>query len=290
MTAYEAFFRKKGVDVLFLTPSQWQSGIHRPDVEWVIMGHDRTPLGSAIRIHEYPSSSTPPFANWKNLAKRYVSVTPHFRIFLNKTVHDRMRFRDTIPFGYRDIGIYPPEPTTGETEKKIDFIYIGSSEKNRQLNRLLDAFTVSPMSAYTLLILSQHYEPLKYDYKTFPNISFEGPVSYGMVSQYLQQARYGINYMPDKAPFNEQTSTKLLEYIRAGLPVITTRYRWMEDFARKYGGSYFYMDERNPRFSLEELESFPFSAPDLSDWYWEKKINESGVIEFLQQHFPDLRT
>ena len=131
---------------------------------------------------------------------------------------------------------------------------------------------------------------MKEHYSRFPNICFTGPVPQGVVSQYLQQARYGINYMPDKAPFNEQTSTKLLEYLRVGMPVITTRYQWMEDFALRYGGTYFYMDERYPRFSLEELESFPFSSPDLSDWYWEKRINESGVIDFLQQRFPDLRT
>ena len=290
MTAYEAFFRKKGVEVIFLTPTQWQTGLHKPDVEWMIMGHDRTPLGSALRIHEYPSSSTPPFASWKNLAKRYISVAPHFRIFLNKTVHDRLNFRDKIPYGYRDIGIYPPEPSLYHTEKKYDFIYIGSCEANRQLNRLLDAFAVTPMSAYQLLILSKDYAYLKEHYSRFRNIRFAGPVAQGMVSQYLQQARYGINYMPDKPPFNEQTSTKLLEYLREGMPVITTRYQWMEDFAHRYGGSYFYIDERQPRFSLEELEAFSFSSPDLSDWYWEKRINESGVIDFLQQYFPDLRS
>lgn len=288
LTAYETFFRNKGVEVLQLTPQQWSSGAYHPDVEWVIMGHDWKKLGKAIRIHEYPSSSTPPFPSIKNLAKRYSSVKPHFRLFLNKPVQDRMGFRDSIPFGYRDIGIDPPDNIVYPTEKKYDFIYIGSCTPDRELNKLLDRFTIVPLSSSKLLILSKNYDYLKKAYSACENIFFEGPVPHESVYQYIRQATYGINFMPDKLPFNEQTSTKFLEYLRENVPVLTTRYKWITDFARSYGGNYFFIDNHQPSFSLEELETFPFSTPVLTDWYWERRIRESGVMNFLRHHFPGL--
>jgi hypothetical protein len=44
----------------------------------------------------------------------------------------------------------------------------------------------------------------------------------------LVQARAGLNLVPAHRPYTVQTSTKVLEYLAVGLPVVSNRYPWME--------------------------------------------------------------
>jgi glycosyltransferase involved in cell wall biosynthesis len=94
---------------------------------------------------------------------------------------------------------------------------------------LLDYFKFKGKTL-TLLLIGEVSDEIYENYRYCENITFTGRVLYEDVPKYASQAVYGINYMPDKYPYNLQTSTKLLEYLSMGLKVITTDYSWVRNF------------------------------------------------------------
>lgn len=262
--------------------------VHR-NVEWWMMGSDLTkPREGIIKIHEYCSSSIPPWRVWKNQWKSFFNAQPDFRLFLNEYVRKAFNFHDRIPFGYRDMGI-PGHWLTGpaEGEKEYDFIYTGDLSPIRQPEKLLNCFSTGALKGRSLLVVSNNYHHLQTAYQHYRNIVFMGPLPYAGMEDYIQKARFGINYMIDMEPFNRQTSTKLLEYAALGLAVVTTRYAWMDGFKQQYGGDYFFLEPDLSNFTWENVNNFPYRKPDLSQWTWDKQIRGSGVLEFLKLKFPE---
>lgn len=150
-----------------------------------------------------------------------------------------------------------------------------------QPDHLFACFTRPALKEKSLLVLSKDYEPLRDLYNAFPNIIFKGPVPQEEVNRYIRQSSFAINYKPDVAPHNEQTSTKFLEYAACRIPVISTDFSWMRKFQQQYGGNYFYLSKDLSNLSWENASNFQYSFPDLSEWTWEKQIRGSGVLEFL---------
>jgi glycosyltransferase involved in cell wall biosynthesis len=285
--AYQAFFSRKGFTTMVLDFEEWKNSSSNIDVEWMMMGTDNSKRTSAIRIHEYASSSAPPFMKLKNRFKSIFNTKPDFRLFLNDYVRNCFHFNDGIPWGTRDMGIDPGLAVCGMVEKKYDFIYTGSVKADRKVTDLLNRFIQKDLSSRTLLILSRDYEYIANEYRNYSNIMFRGPVSKQEVAKYLSESRFAINYIPDCEPYNKQTSTKFLEYQQFNLPVITTDYPWLRDFEHKYGGKFFKIDPSVKNLNWDELLSFPFRSGNLSSWSWEKKIEGSGVLEWL--HSKNIR-
>lgn len=259
-------------------------------VEWFFMGADRMPKSKEIvRIHEYISPSIPPFSNMKNVYKKWFNIKPDLRIFKNEQVRHCFGFNDEIPFLYMDIGI-PDAWLLQETTaaKQYDFIYVGDLAKHRNPEVLIAAFTQPHLQQHTLLLLSSNYEQLQSQYRQYKNIIFKGPVSKQAVNEYIRSAKFAINYIPDKAPFNILTSTKLLEYAACRVPVISTDYAWVRQFQQRYGGNYFYVANDLSNLTWESVNNFNYIFPDLSEWTWEKQIRKSGILEFLEKKFGDL--
>jgi glycosyltransferase involved in cell wall biosynthesis len=265
--------------------------VHR-DVEWWMMGTDFTKLKEGIfKIHEYCSSSMPPWRWWKNRGKSFFNAQPDFRLFLNEYVRKAFYFHDRIPFGYRDMGV-PEQWLQADPflyEREYDFVYTGDISPVREPELLLNCFSTGAMKNRTLLLIAKDYEHLQAAYAGFENIVFTGPFPYNKMDSNILKARFGINYMINKEPFNHQTSTKLLEYAALGLPVITTKYAWVEKFQQQYGGNFFYLEPDLSNFSWEQVHNFPFSKPDLQALTWENRIRNSGVLEFLASKFPEIR-
>ena len=151
---------------------------------------------------------------------------------------------------------------------------------------MLNAFTTPSLQHHSLLILSRDYSLLEDRYSQNRNIIFKGPVEKSEIPAFLNQARFALNYIPDKEPFNSLTSTKLLEYAAHKIPVITTDYKWMRAFEEQYGGHYFYVNNDLSNLVWDKLLEFEFAFPDLSSWTWEAQIKKSGVLEFLSAKFP----
>ncbi len=284
--AYRRFFETHDITVTVFDNLQWKENRNPFDVEWFLMGTDFSKRSKAIRIHEYASSSLSPFMWTKNQIKTLFNVKPDYRLFLNDYVRQCFPFNDHVPSGIRNMGINPVSPAP--SDKKYDFIYTGSVAPGRKIEVLLDRFTQPALSDKTILILSRDYDALKRKYQQHPNIIFKGPVEQSEVGAYLQQSQYAINYIPNIEPFNQQTSTKLLEYLQNGLPVCTTDYPWMRDFEHKYGGRYFYLNDSLKNLDYSLIRDFDFAAGSLEDWRWEKQIRNSGVFAFLQNHKTSL--
>ncbi len=281
LDAYARYFSKIGIKTAVSTTGQ---SVVNADVEWHFMGvlSKRKPV---ITIHEYASASVPPFASFKDLIKRKINCKPDFRIYNNEYVRERLGFADGIPEGIRDFGIEQQLPASVQ-QKEYDFIYTGSVAAHRKLDDLLNCFTDGALRNQSLLILSNNYTQLANKMRPFKNIRFEGPVPHHQVNGYLKKASFGINFMADVAPFNHQTSAKLVEYAAAGLPILTNAYAWLDEFERKTGGTFFKINKDFTNVSWEAIQNFSFRQPDLREWTWEEQIRKSGVVEFLNSKDP----
>jgi glycosyltransferase involved in cell wall biosynthesis len=284
LQAYHHYFSSRGVECMSTNRSQ--ANETAADVLWHFMGTSvrRT---SCVTIHEYSSSSTAPLARLKNVMKKTFNSKPDFRLFLNKFVRHEFAFNDNIPFGLRDMGVASTQITQQHenAEKKFDFIYIGELV-NRNMERMLELFSRGELSQHSLLILSKDYEHLQSRFQPYNNIEFKGPVPQNEVSNFLMQARFGLNVVPNRFPFNHQTSTKLLEYAAAKLPIVTSDYDWVRQFQKEFGGEYYFITEELTNLNWKTINAFSYSWPDLSQWSWDHQIRKSGVLEFLESKFP----
>lgn len=286
--AYISFFNKyPDVKTEVVTPENRTDRFY--ELEWHFMGTHLKRSKNALIVHEYASTSVPPFSRLKNTFKRRLNCTPDYRIFYDEFVRDQLGFNDQIAYGFRGHGVYPSSvvPSAFE-EKRFDFVYVGSTDKIRKLDHLWDCFAGGALKDRSLLVLSKNYEQLRGELSAFPNIHFAGPVPYREVYGYIKQCRYGINLIPDVYPFNHQVSAKFLDYAACGIPIISSKYFWIQKFERQYGGSYFYLKEDLSNLKWDNINSFNFKSPDLSEWTWEKQIERSGIQGFLHEKFPDI--
>jgi glycosyltransferase involved in cell wall biosynthesis len=285
--AYGNFFCNYNIETIVLRPDEAKNSV--AEIEWHLLGTDTSKKKNVIKIHEYASSSKPPLHTKKDRLKRIFMTIPDYRLFLNEYVRKQFNFKDGVPFGYRNMGIDPLLlDRFDEGTKEFDFIYTGSVEKERQIESLIGCFTKEPLKRHTLLILSQNYERLKKEFTPFQNIHFEGPVKQDEVKNYILRSRFALNFIIDKEPFNQQVSTKFLEYAALKIPILTSSYPWIRSFQQQYGGSYYYLNKDLSNLSWPEISNYHYVFPQLADWTWENQIRKSGILEFLHSKFPIL--
>ncbi|WP_207513177.1 glycosyltransferase [Longitalea luteola] len=290
MDAYTRFF--SACQITCEVVNRNELGLLHRHVEWWMMGVDLTkPKEGIYKIHEYGSSSLPPWRWWKNWWKSFFNAQPDFRLFLNEYVQKAFNFHDHIPFGYRDMGVPEHWLQTDPFlhERDYDFVYTGDLSPIRRPEALLKCFSTGAMKGKTLLIIGRDYEHLQEAYASYRNIIFMGPLPHHLLDFYILRARFGINYTVDMEPFSHQTSVKLLEYAALGLPIISTRYAWVEQFQRQYGGEFFYLEPDLSNFTWEAVSNFPYARPAMETLTWDQQIRKSGVLTFLESKFPELQ-
>lgn len=245
------------------------------DLIWKFMGVDFTRKKDLPVIHEYASLSTGKFPKLKNEIKRVFNIKPTLRIFLNKNVKNGFGFNDKIPYIYRDMGI--DECFFIKTEKKnYDFVYVGSMSNDRGLVNILEKFT-QDLKNSSLLMIGEPDKSLYESYKKFSNIVFTGKLKYQDVPQIASQAEYAINYIPDKYPYNLQTSTKLLEYVAMDLKIITTDYFWVNEFEKERKMKFYRISNDLRELDEKNLRNFNFKNTNIKDRLWKNIIDESKV-------------
>ncbi len=286
--AYVDFFTAHGINTEVVSRAE----VHNSacEVEWHFLGQHSRRNKAVITIHEYASASVPPLSTLKDRIKKLINTRPDYRIFNNDYVQHQFQWNDAIPFGIRNYGIPPgTDHLLPGIQKQYDFVYVGTVDKGRNLELLFNCFTKGALKERSLLVLSRAYNALSAAYAGTANITFKGPVPYHEVYTHIQQAKYGINYMPDIVPYNQQTSAKFLDYAACRMPVVTTDYAWVRQFQNNYGGSYFYLQPDLKNFTWEKINNFSYAQPDLSSWTWEKQIRSCGVLTFLESKFPGLK-
>lgn len=285
--AYTNYFTAMGIRCEVTHPRR----LHKlkPAVAWHFMGIDRQRKEEGVfTIHEYVSASTPPAPKLKNNVKRMLSVQPDHRVFQNEYVKNSLNFKDDVPYSYRDMGIPAAWLEPLEEDKEFDFIYTGELWK-RGLERVLHAFAYGAMKGHSLLIVSREYKQVSEGLKDVKNIIFKGPVPHEQVRTLIHKSSYALNIMPDTAPFNRQTSTKMLEYCACKVPVISSDYEWVRNFQEQNGGKFFFLTDGLANFTWENVMKFKYDFPDLSNMTWEQQIERSGIPAMLMQQFPELK-
>ncbi len=245
------------------------------DLIWKFMGSDIFRKLDIPVIHEYASLSTGKFPKLKNEIKRVFNIKPKVRIFLNKNVKNEFGFNDKIPYIYRDMGIDECFFIKNE-RKNYDFVYVGSMSKDRGIVNILEKFT-QDLKNSSLLMIGEPDKSIYEAYKKYSNIVFTGKLKYQDVPKIASQAEYAINYIPDKYPYNLQTSTKLLEYIAMNLKVVTTDYLWVNEFEKEREMKFYRVLNDLRELNEKNLRNFNFKNTNIKDRLWKNIIDKSKV-------------
>ncbi|MBG9985129.1 glycosyltransferase [Aerococcaceae bacterium DSM 111022] len=248
------------------------------DILWEFKGFRGVkPNKKQVLVHEYASLSTGKHYKSKNFIKEKFDYKPDLRVFLNNNLKEQLNFKHEAPFNYRDMGVDEVFFNQRDREKKFDFVYLGSMNKGREITKLLDNFRNAD---YTICLIGEPDAELYQEYKKYSNIHFVGKVDYKEVPKIASQASYGINYIPNEYPYNIQTSTKLLEYLALNLKVVTTDYKWVRGFEKKYNNSFFYLS--NNKIDFEKLENSELNSYlPKENFLWLNIIENSGIKENL---------
>ena len=255
------------------------------DAYWYMMGfYPKSFYKKKLIIHEYSSASVPPYRKLKDFLKSRMNPRPHFRLYLNEYVREQINIHDEVPFGYRDMGVGDAFlEQTDNREKEYDFVYTGNLSSQRKLDILLRFFDLGALKKHSIMLLGNDENGLAKSFGHCKNIFFQPPVPWEEVPAWLARARFSINFIPDKEPFNAQTPTKFLEYAAMKIPVISSNYFWISEFRERYGGNYFLLKEDLSNMTWDRIIRFQYEFPDLHSWRWEERIKASGVLEFLKQ-------
>ena len=278
--AYRQYFESKGIEVFIFPQTPAFKALEGYSVEWHIMGIDRLPKHpQRIKIHEYTSLSTPPFAPLKNKLKRLYNVQADIRIFQNEWLADEINLFNR-KWIYREMGVADLFFTQHSVKKEYDFVYTGSLENNRKLPALVSSFLNNFPAHYTFLLIGNI--PAWLRKLDTPRLKLVDSIPYWEVPKWLHKAEYGINYIVDQYPFNQQTSTKLIEYCAAGLKIISTSYHWLDSFEKEHGGHFFRIKEDGRNFNPENLKAFQFITPEVPDLSWDSIFSSSDFQKLLK--------
>ena len=233
-------------------------------------------------IHEYASLSTGNLPKIKNCIKRNYNETPDLRVFLNEFVKKEFKFKDIDEYCFRDMGIDEHFLKKDSVKKEFDFVYVGEISKSRNIDIFLSDF--SNASPGKLCLIGNVDNEIYKKYRDNKDIIFTGKVPYLEVQEIATKAIYGINYIPNKYPFNIQTSTKLLEYLAMGLKIITTDYYWVNQFEKKNNANFYRLEDN--KINMENLKNHKFKSEfNAKDFLWDKVIEKSNIEKHISKYF-----
>ena len=208
------------------------------DVVWWICGHVSTHHSHRLRlsqhVHEYASASVGPMPALKDRIKRWRHPRPAYRVFLSDWVRQRMGFDDDVPCCLRDMGV-PTSFLQASASKPHDqdLVYLGEMSR---LHVFLPALKAISQAGLKLLLVGTLPEDLAAHLRGMDGIECTGRIAQSDVPMQLLRARAGLNLMPARQPLNMQTSTKVLEYLAVGLPVLSNHYPWAQQMAQRHPG------------------------------------------------------
>lgn len=278
--ALAEFCERRGGYGSVIVDSMEEAKAHAADVVWTAPGLALEELPMPV-IHDYSSSSTPPFPRVKNLIKRSLNVKPAGRSYLNPFVREAFAFRDDVPFILRDMGVADGffEQADRRDQPSVDFVYSGTISRSRGVHHVLECFS-TVMSDHSLMLVGDDPERMRERF-TARNIHFHGPVEYSEIPSLVGEARHGLSVAPTRYPYTYQTSTKTLEYLAAGLGVVSTKTEWARKFAQEHEGSMLFVDDDCSDLSPSRVASTEFRSANLDMCRWDSVLSRAGVTEFL---------
>ena len=248
------------------------------DIVWWICGsvsaHHSHRLRRSLQVHEYASASVGRWPALKDRLKRWNHPRPDHRIFLNAWVRERMGFEDGVPCSLRDMGV-PASflQATGTQPVDHDLVYLGEMSRLRGFLPTLSAIS---QAGLRLLLVGQVPADLEGFLRLTPGIHCTGRIDQAQVPAQLLRARAGLNLMPDRLPLAMQTSTKVLEYLAVGLPVLSNDYGWARMTAEQHPDRIQLVhDLRLPERWAQAMAQIPAQATDrthLQTLAWRQRL------------------
>lgn len=231
-------------------------------------------------IHDYSSASTGDWPHLKDWIKSNLSRKPVLRSFLSEFVRTCLTFRDSIPYVVRDMGV--PEGFISARESRTgsptyDLLYAGSIGASRQTDLMLEGVTKAGL---TILVVGEPSPEIQTRYGKSTGVSLAGRVSHHEIPGLAADCRMGLNFTPDIHPFNRQTSTKVLEYLALGLPVVTNDYEWVRQFELQSSASMFKFKSFD---ELTAIGSYDFHVPEMEPYSWHSVLGASGIAERIAE-------
>lgn len=195
-------------------------------------------------IHEYHTVSIGRFSMMKNLMKSVLCVKPDYLSFLTPFVESKYSFSRHIPRFYRDMGATSQllKQRELQQDKQFDICYFGSLSTR---NKLVDTLLSLAEQGFSLVVGGVATRSDKLRLQQNERITFLGECEREKVYYYLSQSRFGLNYMPNEYPLTQQTSTKVIEYLVAGLPILSNTYPWITQHSQQLGYSYIELPQSN---------------------------------------------
>ncbi len=234
LAAYAAFLAQRGHhSVVHRHPAQVPL---EADIVWWLCGRvsgaHAHRLRQSLQVHEYASASVGRWPGLKDRLKRWRQPRPQHRVFLNDWVRARLGFDDGVPSTLREMGV-PADFLQAHSalEPEFDLVYLGEMGRLLACTRALQALRQAGLS---LLLVGEVPPALQALLQDWPQVQRTGRLPQSEVPAQLLRARAGLNLMPDRRPLTEQTSTKVLEYLAVGLPVLSNRYAWAERIAAEH--------------------------------------------------------
>ncbi|MDW1925166.1 MULTISPECIES: hypothetical protein [Vibrio] len=285
--AYKKYLHKRGISV---SSGNDLNEAEKHDAIIVYFGF--IPFWKFRKIHrskiigEYHSLSTGRFPRMKNILKRILNVKCSKYIFLNEFVRKGYFFSNSCNYIYRPMGYDSDLIVHGMgKEYQYDFVYCGSLNRTGVIdiiNRLTDL-------GYSILIIGNTKEEQKKIYS--PLAEFAGKVGREECYRLMALARIGLNYTPDIYPYFMQDSTKVKEYLGAGLIVATNSYHWVNNFLLEHECEYFFLEDffefhkRKPeKIKINILDSNMVklnSGISICKNQWEEVLNKSEFTRFI---------
>jgi glycosyltransferase involved in cell wall biosynthesis len=298
LDAYVSFITSRGHSAL-LHDTSASVPAHAQVVWWMcgrVPSAEARRLKHAFHIHEYASASVPPHAWLKDFVKHWTQPKPDYRFFQNGWVRERLGFDDGVPHALRDMGVAQiffdaaapalPEPSYADEAparippNEFDLVYLGEMNRLQPFLPLLQAIHDA---GRTLLLVGDIPETLRTQLSA--SVTCTGRVPHADVPRQLRRARLGLNLVSDLEPYNQQTSTKLLEYCAVGLPVVSNDYAWVRYFATHYQGNLHLLrdDPSSWQHSFgEALEAYPYVVPDVRALVWPRLLAALPIWKHLQ--------
>ena len=257
------------------------------DLVWWICGrvspqHTRRLLRS-VHVHEYASASVAPAAWLKDRIKQLTHPRPQHRVFQSDWVRQRMGLTDAVPHSLRDMGV-PEHFLNAQALQapEFDLVYLGVMSR---LNAFWPTLQAIHQAGLSLLLIGEVPTALQARLYKFQNIHSIGRIPQDDVPAQLLRARAGLNLMPEVLPLTEQTSTKMLEYLATGLPVISNHYPWAQRMARQHAGRVQLLPTHSPAHAWQTaLAHAPKAQTDRSHlraMSWAAQLDNLPVWQLL---------
>lgn len=248
------------------------------DVVYRFAGFLRSLGVDTPEIHEYSSGSTGHVPRIKNLAKSLLSNRPAGRVFTEPFVRRQFHFARRAPSIFREIGVNPAFLLTRDSvNKDIDVVYVGSIS-----GRAGVASTLIGLANRGFKVAVAGYADAAVQSDFLRNgIEFAGRLTPDKIPRFIARSTHGLNLMPNVYPLIHQTSSKVQEYLAAGLTVISNDYPWIRDHSRSLGYRYINLDDvlGNSQPKLPSYE--PISSGVIREMSWDQVLDRAGFVDFV---------